>query len=221
MAVLALTRAQVIAQGLSLAGRPDLTSDARLWLNLFLEKQYMSQDFKWLVKTATGLTVTDGTAFPTDYRAAKSGVLRTPEDSLAQIDVFDASDEYDAKRMAFGSISTGQPRSVYANHDLRKFYFLPQPDQTYSWELQYYYMPTIPTHADSSGDSETIKWGLPSSILVDHIKAMAFEYNDDQRQTSAKQEVANDISQGKMNDRDKRAGSTRINMGKSFRNRFR
>lgn len=221
MAALSLTRAQIIAQGLALAGRPDLTSDARLWLNLFLEKMYMTQDFDWLVKTGSGLSVTNGVAFPTDYRAGKSGIINYANGSTAPVTVLARADEYDMHKISIGPTTEGQPEFVYANHDERKFYFLPAPDQVYTWDLKYFYIPTLPDHTDSGTDTQTVKWGLPATILIDHIKARAFEYNDDQRQEGANVQVMNDVTLAKMNNHDKRAGSTRMPMGKRFRGRFR
>jgi hypothetical protein len=220
MSALELTRAQIIEAGLSLAGRPDLTADARLWLNLYLEQQYMNQDWAWLVKTSGSLSVTNGIAFPTDYRAGKSGVLVTSTGQRSPITVIDRPDEYDQARLSIEATAQGQPSLIYANHDLRKFYFLPLPDQTYSWELKYYYIPSLPDHSDTDSDQEYVKWGLPMQILIDHIKMRAYEYNDDQRYTPAKQEVMADVAAAKANNHDRRAGPSRLPMGKRFNKRF-
>lgn len=220
MAALSLTREQIIEAGLALAGRPDLVADARLWLNLFLEQQYMNQDFNWLVKTASGLSVTQGVAFPTDYRAGKSGVLIHPNGSQSPVQVIDKADAYDHARLGIDTTTEGQPEIVYANHDERKFYFLPAPDQAYSLDLKYYYIPTLPDHEDAGTDSQTVKWGLPAQILIDHIKLRAYEYNDDQRYAGTKAEIQGDIAAAKVNNHDRRAGPSRLSMGKSFRKRF-
>lgn len=220
MSQLALTRLEIITAGLSIAGRPDLTSDARLWLNLFLEQQYMNQDWAWLVKTAAGLSVTNGVSFPTDYRAGKSGVLVGPNGSQSPIEVIDRPEVYDHARMSLDTTTAGQPSLIYANHDLRKFYFLPPPDQTYTWELKYYYIPELPEATDTGADEDTVKWGLPAQILIDHIKMRAYEYNDDQRYGPTKQEIMGDIGAAKVNNHDRRAGPSRLPMGKRFNKRF-
>lgn len=221
MSQLVLTRLEIIEEGLNIAGRPDLLSSARLWLNLFLEQQYMNQDWAWLVKTAAGLGVTDGVSFPTDYRAGKSGVLVSPTGTQSAIDVIDRPEVYDSARMSLDTSTAGQPSLVYANHDLRKFYFLPPPDQSYTWELKYYYIPELPDSSDDAADEDTVKWGLPMQILIDHIKMRAYEYNDDQRYGPTKQEIQGDIGAAKANNHDRRAGPSRIQMGRRFGKRFR
>jgi hypothetical protein len=220
MSALALSRGEIITQGLSLAGRPDLVSDARLWLNLFLEKIYFAQDFDWLVKSIDGISTADGTPFPDDYRSAKSGVLVTPEGSRIIIQIISKGDEYDAKLASVG-VDDGQPQIVYANHDLRQFFYLPRPIATYTLSLKYFYMPPISDYTDPSTDDDVPKWGLPSTILVDHIKSRAMEYNDDDRQQGSKQEVLGEIAMAKMNNHDRRGGPSRLPMGKRFTKRFR
>lgn len=221
MAALTLTRTQIITEGLSQAGRSDLTSNARLWLNLLLEEVYSTQDFDWLVKTNDSFAFSQGVAFPSDYRSAKSAVIVTPSDSEAAVEIFSNAAEYDYKRLSISSDTEGQPEFIYANHDERKFYALPAPDQSYTLKLKYFYIPTLPDHTDSGTDSQTVKWGLPYKILIDYIKAMAFEYNDDSRQDAAFNAVMQRIAQGKMNNQDRRAGNSRMAFGKSFRKRFR
>lgn len=221
MAALALTRAQIIEEGLSQAGRADLTANARLWLNLILEEIYLTQDFDWLVKTNSAFAVTQGASLPTDYRSAKSAVIVHSNGSEAPLEILSNAAEYDFKRLNHSeSTEEGQPRYVYANHDTRVFYFLPAPDQTYTMNLKYFYLPTIPTHVGSSGDADTVKWGLPYRILIDAIKTMAFEYNDDTRAEAAAQSVVARIAAAKMNNHDRRAGKSKFAMGKSFRKRF-
>ncbi len=222
MAGLELTREQIIEAGLALAGRPDLTSEARLWLNLFLEQQYMNQDWSWLVKTSDSLVVADGLEFPDDYRAGKSAVLtQTLSGSQFTVDVIDRPEQFDNAKLSYQSTDEGQPTLVYANHDLREFYFLPTPVAGYEMVLKYYYIPDLPDHTDDSADEDTVKWGLPAQILIDHIKMRAYEYNDDQRYSPTKQEVVSDIGAAKANNHDRRGGPSRIPFGKRFGKRFR
>lgn len=221
MAGLELTREQIIEAGLALAGRPDLTSEARLWLNLFLEQQYMIQDWSWLVKSDTGLEVSDGVEFPSDYRAGRSAILVDQNGAKFPVDIIDRPDHYDYETLSVETGTEGQPRLIYANHDSRTFSFLPAPSQTYTMELKYYYIPSLPDHTDDSADEDTVKWGLPAQILIDHIKMRAYEYNDDQRYAPTKQEIQSDIGAAKVNNHDRRAGPSRIPFGKRFGKRFR
>lgn len=217
---MALTRAQIINQGLSLAGRPDLTSDARLWLNLFLEEQYMNQDFDWLVKTVTSQPVSDGLDFPVDYRAAKSAVLYSKTGSSQEILVLNNQSEYNYRKVGSQTANQSAPSWIFADHGQKKFFFVPGSSTSFTWSLSYYFMPALPDPTDPAQDLLTPVWGLPFQILIDHIKAMAFEYNDDARTDNAKMAVMQKIAQGKMNDHDRRATKSKISMGKSFRKRF-
>lgn len=214
MSALQLTRGDIIMEGLSLAGRPDLLSDARLWLNLFLEKIYFNQDFDWLIKSETGLAATQGVAFPSDYRAARSAWLNNIE-----LKVLSNPTDYDVKRKSLGS-AQGNPQFVYADHDIRQFFFLPLPNPGLTWDLRYYYLPALPDHTDPTTDLLVPKWGLPMEILVDLVKSRAMEYDDDNRQGQARASVYEEIISSKLNNHDRRGGPSRIPMGKRFSKRF-
>jgi hypothetical protein len=210
-----LTRGQIITEALETAGRPDLVSNARLWLNLFLEEFYMNQDVEWLQKSVE-LPVTGAVNFPDDYRGARSAIiLRGSSEFIVPI----SSDvvQYDLLRKY--NSAEGVPSFIYADHDLRQFLFVPMPSEAMTLKLKYYYLPEIPDHTDVETDSEIPKWEMPGAILIEHIKGMAHEYNDDERQQVSEQKVMNKISLAKMNNRDARAGTTKFPMGKSFRKR--
>lgn len=215
---LSLSRGTIITEGLSKAGRPDLIADARLWLNLFLEDFYYNQDVEWLVKSLNAQAVSDGMAMPTDYRAARSAVIMSSSGS-ASIEIINNSAQYDEARKQNAAYAT-LPQFIYANHDERKFYFVPIPTGTVTMDLKYFYVPAIADHTNPASDSLVPKWELPSSILVDMIKFNAMEYNDDKRQGDALKMADDKISKSKINNRDSRAGSSRIQMGKRFRKRF-
>lgn len=219
MAKLELTRGDIITEGLSLAGRPDLVSSARLWLNLYLEEFYMTQDVEWLVKTLNDQALSSGMSMPTDYRAAKSAIITDSNGAQRPIEIINNASEYDERRM--NAPAKGSPLFIYANHDLMQFYPVPAPTQGETLDLKYYYIPDIPDHSVAANDDEVPKWELPMHILVDFIKGMAHDYNDDQRHDSVMQRISERVMRAKMNNRDSRAGSTRMMMGKRFRNRFR
>lgn len=213
---LSLTRGQIITEALETAGRPDLVSNARLWLNLFLEEFYMNQDVEWLVKTAT-LSLTDGLAFPTDYRAAKiASVIRNSNSMFVPV----TSDFEMFKLHKKQNTTAGIPILVLANHDSRVFNFSPEPISGLQLEISYYFMPALADHTDVESDDLEVKWELPKSILIEALKGMVHEYNDDERQAVSDQKVMAKVQASKFNQRDSRAGTTRMSMGKSFRKRF-
>ena len=217
--MLELTRGQIITQGLSKAGRPDLVTDARLWLNLFLEEMYFNQDFNWLVKTLGSIPAIDGYSLPSDYRAAKS-ILIDDNGNLREINVVTNAAEWDSLRRSLRNVFSSVPENIYIDHDLRQMFFLPQPKTPVSMEFKYYYMPVIPTHTIAANDLETVKWGLPTSILTDYIKTQAMEYNDDQRQFNNMKLIDKKVTEGKMNNHDRRGGRSTLPLGKSFKRRF-
>lgn len=217
--VLGLTRLQIITQGLALAGRPDLLTDARLWLSMFLEDVYMNQDLEWLEKYKTGIPVVNGTDIPLDYRAAKSGILIHPNTTTTQIRFLTKSEEIDEKIMQSGN-ALGAPKYCYVDQMNRTFNFITQPNGAYSMNLRYYSIPEIGDFDTALCDDDVPSWGMPFSILVDHIKSRAMEYNDDQRQVGADQVVRNKFAEAKMNNHDRRAGPSRMQLGKRFKKRW-
>ena len=217
--MLKLTRLEIITQGLALAGRPDLVSDARLWLSMFLEEMYVNQDLEWLEKYVTAIPVVQDTPVPCDYRAAKSAILIHPNGSKSVITSLTKSEEIDSKIMQMVT-SKAAPRYFYVDQALRTMRFIPEPDQVYSMNLRYYFVPEIGDPSNSYADGDYPAWGLPVSILIDHIKSRAFEYNDDQRQGNSDVQVKNKLAESKMNNHDRRAGPSRTQLGKRFKKRF-
>lgn len=217
MSGLNLTRGDVITQGLEKAARPDLVSDARLWLNLFLEEMYYNQDWHWLVKSADGLAVIQGGSLPDFYRSAKAASIISNGDRIPLRIITDRDEWEEIKRNTRDT--TGVPNRAFVDMEDRKMYFAPTPSGTLLMDLSYYYIPQVPNHRDPENDDELIKWELPYNIIIDYIKAMAMEYNDDLRQDKAMATVEKKLAQYKFNAHDKRAGSNKLALGKSFRKR--
>ncbi|MGH3431037.1 MAG: hypothetical protein ACRDQZ_26285 [Mycobacteriales bacterium] len=48
-----LTRGTIVSEGLELGGNPGLTTRATTFLNMLLDHIYRSQDWEFLLKTAT------------------------------------------------------------------------------------------------------------------------------------------------------------------------
>lgn len=201
------TRGDLITGGLEQAGRPDLKPEARLWLNLFLDQVYKDQDFDWLIKA---VEITNNSPFPDDYRAARVAKIGT-----RQVRLTTNEDEW-AMRAATGV--RGETNLIFADHNDRKFYFYPENASVCS--LRYFYLPTLPDHTDPDTDLESVKWGLSHQILFDFIYYRALEYNDDSRAPEAFQKAMAQVVQSKMNNHDRRAGSSKMALGKSFRKRL-
>jgi hypothetical protein len=209
------TRAVIITEALGQVGRSDLASQARLWLNLFLEKIYKTQDWPWLIKSSGEVALTEGGSLPSDYWKMKAANLLIDSRVVSPMIVISDAAEY-ATRLQVES-----PLRVYIDETNRVFKFIGMPDgSSYTWEYWYYYLPTLPNHTDAATDTQVPVWGLHDEILIRAVQLKALYYNDDKRYNEGIQELMQEIVQGKMNSFDFRAGHNRIKLGKSFRRRF-
>jgi len=215
---MALNRGQIIDEGLVQAGRKDLKSNARLWLNLFLDKIYRTQDFEWLVKVSAPKAITDGQTLPGDYRAMKTATLYNNGVRANEI-VFVTRDHFE-NLLRGGATATGAPRYGTVDELNNKVYFYPAPNGNYQWGFLYFHIPTIPDSTDTSADLDEPVWRLHDDVLVKAIQLKALYYNDDQRYQAEVAELMKEIEVAKMNSGDRRGGSSRLKFGKTFRNRF-
>jgi hypothetical protein len=207
-----LTRGDIITEALSQAARPDLVSNARLWLNLFLEKAYKNYDWHWLIKRVEDQTITQDLDFPDDYRAMRSATYSQDRKLMTQLDV----DGFE--NIAYRSIF-GVPSHFYADEETRTFKFWPAPSNGNIWNYAYYHIPELPDPTISATDLDVPVWHSDPDILIDAVKLKALYYNDDQRYTQEMKDIDRRIIQGRMNQRDQRAGSPRFKLGKSYRRR--
>lgn len=221
---LALTRLQIMNEGLGKAGRPDLLSEARLWLNLFLEAQYLNQDYEWLVKRIDSRAMVEGDTLPSDYVRMKNLTV-TPQRLPMQLV---EEDQYENLLRGYVNVSAsnyGTPRYAYIDQNLALIHFVPVPfpagPSQLVYNYGYYYFPSLPEVADNAHDSDVPKWGLSNDILVQEIYTKALNWNDDERYGPEKEDVKKMLNDSKMNSRDLRAGSPRFKLGKCHRgNRF-
>lgn len=214
---MALTRIQIINEALSQARRSDLTSNGRLWLNLLLERLYKEQDWSFLLKQSLALSVSEGGAVPTDYWKFKAGSVFQGSDSGSEITTV-TDDQYRALKRQ--GLTQGRPMNVWVDEQSRVFRFWPTPDTTYTMDLSYFYLPTLPTHTDSSGDSEVPVWPLAQDYLIHGIELKALFYQDDTRYEAEFGKLMKRINDGKLNSSDTRGGSHKLRLGKSFRRRW-
>lgn len=222
---LKLTRGQIITEGLGRAGRPDLSSEARLWLNLFLEKQYLNQDHEWLLKYIFGRSLVEGDTLPSDYVRMKT-LDATPNRipiRLVEADQFESIRANTNVQVA--ATPTGTPRYAYIDQTLALIHFFPlpptTPTATLTYNYYYYYFPALPDPTNSGTDSQVPIWGLTNDILIEEIYVRALNWNDDLRFKEEKDNVQKLLNDSKMNSRDLRAGSPKFKLGKSFvRRRF-
>ncbi len=212
-----LTRIQIINEGLAQVGRSDLTSNARLWLNLFLEKVYLVQDWSWLLKI-TQTALSSPMAVFSDYRGFKGG-------NLILNGVFQGEithvwyDEWQAFER--GGTTAGNPKYVWVDETNNQFNFWPTPTLNYTFECSYYWTPTLPDPTTNGGDSLIPLWpNLPNDVLIEAIKQKALYYKDDERYQASEKSLMDQIMQAKFNSIDRRGGASKMTMGKSYRRRF-
>lgn len=219
MGLINLSRGDIITDALDIAGRPDLVSQARLWLNLYLEEIYYNQDMYWTLKS-TSLSVANGLSFPSDYRSAKSAQIVDSNNSRADIEIIDDSAHWQNLKKAFATTESGMPQYALADELNRQFQFLPSPRSGLTLDLSYYSVPSLPDHTDAATDLLVPVWKMPTQILIDKIKVKAMEYNDDDRFDKAEQKQEQTFAMAKMNNHDRRGGPSRLQMGKRFKKRF-
>lgn len=210
-----MTRLQIIQEALNRANRQDLLSEGRLWLNMFLEGQYRNQDWPFAMKKST-LSVVEGGAIPTDYLRARSAQLI--DGSNRQDILFLTPEQYDYHRRA--NVTTGKPLKVFVDQYLGTFNWIQIPDQAYSFELRYYFMPTLPDPYSPIGDSETPLWKVDDDVLIQAVYVRALEYDDDARFDKEDQRLKEMLRESKLNSPDFRATNNKIKLGKSYRRRL-
>lgn len=214
---LRLSHQEIIETGLGIAGRPDLVQEARLWLSMFLDRFYHDQDVEWLVKPSGDLALVEGMSLPEDYRAMKSATIRQSNGSSFQPKIIWDAEEFSYVKRAQAS---GAPLNVFIDQNNRTLHFHPQPTTSYSIDINYYHYPEVEAYNSDAFLDAIPKWELPSAILVDFVTSAAALYNDDERQFNLMQLVEKSIVSSKMNSGDKRAGSSKLKLGKSFNKRF-
>lgn len=218
---LQLTRGQIITEGLGRAGRPDLLVNARLWLNLFLEKQYLNQDYEWLVKEIDNQTLIEGASIPEDYVRMKT-ITATPN-RLPVLLV--EADEYEWRRRGTSNgpaiITYGTPVIAYIDQAKDEIHFWPLPPvmTPLTYNYFYYYFPELPDPTNPSNDTMVPMWGQSNDILIEEIYVRALNWNDDDRYEKEQNNVKKLLDESKMNSRDLRAGSPRFKLGKCHRRR--
>lgn len=210
-----MTRLQIIQEALNLANRTDLLSEARLWLNMFLDGQYRNQDWPFAMKTAS-LAVTQGATIPTDYLRARSADIINGSNRLPVL--FLTPEQYDFDRQS--SINPSIPRKVYVDQYARTFNWVPAPSEVFTMELRYYFLPVLPDPYTPIGDSETPLWAVDDDILIQAVYVKALQFDDDARFDKESARLDDMIKKAKINSPDFRASTNRIKLGKSFRRRL-
>ena len=210
-----MTRLQIIQEALNRANRPDLVSEARLWLNIFLEGQYRNQDWPFAMKTVT-LPVVEGALIPDDYLRSRTANLIFGNNRLPIL--FLTPEQYDYDRMT--NVSTGKPRKCYIDQNTRTMHWIQLPDQAYSFEMRYYYMPDMPDPHSPIGDTEVPLWRIDFEVLIQAVYVRALQYDDDARYSAENQYLSELLRTAKLNSPDFRNQTNRIKLGKSYRRRL-
>lgn len=233
MGVPPYTRLDIITEGLSQAGRTDLISNARKWLNLFLGRVYTNWDWPFLKRYSGVITLSQNMPYLTNVgspvgnfrKMANSATLYVSQPNpsfpfVAQRELPTMiADEY-AAVIRIGNISPSQPRKIYCDEDLRQFIFWPAPDQVYYLDFFYYYLPTLPTDADSTGDNLTPLWPFDQELLIKAIQMKALYFDDQDRYKEEEGDIMKTLSEIKFNSFNTEGGSNKIKLGKSFRRRY-
>jgi hypothetical protein len=207
-----------MTEALSQTGRSDLISNARLWLNLFLDKVYQCQDWNWL-KTDSGIvSLVQGGSTPSGYLKLASANLIYQGYVQREIVAFNGDGEYQAYRR-MGTVS-GQPQKVYIDTQAGTFNFWPPPDYNYSWQHYSFIAPQLPDPTDASQDTNIPLWPLQADALIKAVQLKCLYYQDETRYAAEEKALIDEIVAGKINRMDTQGGNNTLKLGKKFRRRW-
>jgi hypothetical protein len=233
MGVPPYTRIDIITEGLSQAGRVDLTSNGRKWLNLFLDKVYCQYDWDFLKRYSGIISLSQNMPYLTSTGSPVGNFRKMANSATLYVSQPNPSFPYVAQRelptmiadeyaavIRIGNISPSQPRKIYCDDDLRQMVFWPGPDQAYWLDFYYYYQPTLPTDADSTGDALVPLWPFNQELLIKAIQAKALYFDNPVSYKAAEGEIMDELQKVKFNSFNTQGGSNKIKLGKSFRRRY-
>ena len=207
-----------MTEALSQTGRSDLLSNARLWLNLFLDKIYNVQDWNFL-KTNSGIvSLVQGGSSPAGYKKLSSANLLYQGYVQREITSFNGDGEYQAY-LRMGTV-VGQPQKVYIDKQANTFNFWPPPDYSYQWQYFAFITPTLPDPTDSSGDSVIPLWPMASNDLIEAVQLKCLYYQDETRYKDEEAKLIKSITDSKTNQFDSQGGNNTMKLGKKFRRRW-
>ena len=213
-----LNRGQIMTEALSQTGRSDLISNARLWLNLFLDKVYNVQDWNWL-KTDSGIiSLVNGGTCPAGYKKLSSANLIYQGYVQREIVSFNGDGEYQAyQRMG---TTSGQPQKVYIDKQTNTFNFWPNPDFSYQWRHFSFIIPQLPDPTDAAQDTNIPLWPMQQDALIRAVQLKCLYYQDETRYAAEEKALMDEIVAGKMNQFDSQGGNNTLKLGKKFRRRW-
>lgn len=207
----ALTRAQIVAQGLLIAGRTDLTTQGNIWLNAFLRDAYRSWSWPYLHKTYVGLSLPSGTTSLL-FGAGSTETLEVPHifDPI-RIYTSDKSMRENVRVRQWtdgdawtdedlqASTDVGLPRVVrllpsnasWGKWTLRPY---PTPDRDYLLKLRYLIQPAdIDT---TSGGDSTVPIYPNDETMIQAVKTAAFKYMREDELAQSEQQRLDALKQG-------------------------
>lgn len=181
-----MTRIEIVNQAIEQAGLDSsFQTKARGWLNIITEKLSIRTDYKFYEKTVdTTFVVGQKTyALPADYQRGDTIYYIQNGVTGYAIPIVDSYlfDQYN-----YGV--NGMPSMAYIDQNAGQIVFNSSPtDGTKQFRLRYYQKPDV--LSTSNADDAVIPDFKDQYTLIEELIAMAYEYRDDARYGSKKQEA--------------------------------
>ncbi len=188
----ALTRGEIVAAALQLAGQPILTTQAGIWLNAFLNKVYSRWNWPFLLESASGISLPAGSAGV--LVGAGSGGITAGVVKVTKAAIAEPGTDKDATPLAlrghmdllpnddpaWSRSATGRPWGLLVDATPQvvgqwKLAPLPQADKAYLLVVKYQ-----PIIAPLTSDLQ-IPLYPSDETLVQAVYSKALRYNQDER----------------------------------------
>ncbi len=184
-----LTRIQIVNQALDLTGLDSgFQAKGREWLNIIIERLALRQDYKFYEKTADTAFIQGQRdyALPADFSRAET-IYYVQNNGQVGYPI-PIVESYMFDQYNYGIIN-GMPTMAMIDDedDTVRFNSNPVPTND-SYRLRYYRKPVL--LSTSSSDDNLVPDFKDQDTLLEELKAMCFEFRDDQRYMSKKQEAA-------------------------------
>lgn len=212
MATAALNRGQIIEEGLRLGGSPGLTTRARVFLNLFLDKYWRAKDWADLELEDTSLatvadTETISLAGITTLRKISKVWQSGDAEPLHQTEKHRIYAQLNVMREDSNS---GRPTHFYHDRANNQLVLYPIPDDARSLRVLYYDLPAQPdTSVPATYDADTPSFP-DAQTLVQAVAFFAQRWNQDSLLAISNQALAQALDDHAAEEADMDQGSNQL-----------
>lgn len=183
-----LTRIQMVNEALQQAGLDSSFQDrGRNWVNILLEKLARRTNYKNLRKTVDTAYLAGQIAYnlPNDFR--RIDTMWQIDSSGNQGGIISIREPYEAEK--FLTNAQGFPQVVWVDEELGKFQFDSAPASTSGERFRTSYFKSPAQYSLDSADDDVVVEFDDQWTLLEELKALAYEWAEDDREGNKKQEA--------------------------------